>query len=382
MAYLLIPILCFVLLGGLTWVLMGPLAIAEVRKGKVDDLDLILSVLMTAEGIEPYLIMKVPRRVTSVKMTFSDSRVRLEMPLVTRHQQSHRERYLAILRDLKLNAQVSNQDSDHDTLEWEIEGTPAETSAIIKDAFVRLFEVDPGRALEFRAFAHAWDQKVIDQALQGPRSGDDELPTAATQGRQESSSDETRAGCMKLVAGVLLLPLPFMAAYLKFGYIAASAVLVAIIVCREAYLRWKGSKRGSRFAGALKTVVLLLTGTTIFVHDPFYLQLIPTAVLSILAVAEVLAVSFDLPQLSAFDPKEPGSPRPARMLLSFAIIATCVGAVAMNEYLRTNLTLDAWVWFFAFFRIELILGFLVTSIPLIYYMVQHIPRTDGDSDSP
>ena len=54
----------------------------------------------------------------------------------------------------------------------------------------------------------------------------------------------------------------------------------------------------------------------------------------------------------------------------------------MNEYLRRTLTLDAWVWFFAFFRIEFVLGFLVTSIPLLYYMVKHISETESDTDSP
>ncbi|MDH3593828.1 MAG: hypothetical protein OEM93_03170 [Rhodospirillales bacterium] len=106
MAYLIILIVCFVLVAGLSWALLTPLADEKVWKGKIDDLDLILSVLMTAEWDEPYLLMKVPRRLTSVKMTYPGSVVRLEMPLVTHRQQSRRESYLAILRDLELDAQI------------------------------------------------------------------------------------------------------------------------------------------------------------------------------------------------------------------------------------------------------------------------------------
>jgi len=50
--------------------------------------------------------MEVPRRLTSVKITYPGSVVRLEMPLVTHRQQSRRESYLAILRDLELDAQI------------------------------------------------------------------------------------------------------------------------------------------------------------------------------------------------------------------------------------------------------------------------------------
>ena len=188
---------------------------------------------------------------------------------------------------------------------------------------------------------------------------------------------------MKMLAGVLLLPIPFVMAHLAFGYLAATAVLVSVIVIREAYRRYKRSKGGSRFGTVLKVGVLLLAGATIVFNDPLYLQLIPTAALMAIAVAEFLAVSLNVPHLSPFDPANLGEDsRFGRVLYSFAIIATCVGGAAINEYLRANVTLDAWIWFFAFFRIELILGFLVSSIPFLYYMVRHIPRTDGDSESP
>ena len=140
MAFLIIPLLCFVLLGGLTWVFFLPLAGEKVWKGRIDDLDVVLSVLMTADWERTHLILKVPRRVTSMKMTVPGSAVRLEMPLVTRRQKSGRDRYLAILRDLGLDPRLSSHDGDHDVLEWELDGPPAKASASIKDACARLFE--------------------------------------------------------------------------------------------------------------------------------------------------------------------------------------------------------------------------------------------------
>lgn len=386
MAYLIIPVLCFVLLAALTWVLFGPMTLERVRTGKFEDLDVILSVLMTAEGDGLFLVMKVARRVTSMKATFPGSVVRLEMPLITHRQQNRKESYLEILRDLKLDARVSSHGGDHEILEWEVEGPPVRASAVIKEAFARLFEVDRGRALEFRVFAHISDQSVIDQGLRGTQLSEGaELPTAATRGRPVESVKETRAGCMTSLADVLLLPLPFMIAYFQFGYVAASAVLVLVIVFRWAYRRWKKAESGTRVANALRVVPPLLAGATIYFDDPFYLQLSPTTLLSVLAVAEILAVSFKLPHLSMFDPKKLDSPDytgTVRMLLAFAFIATCIGGVAMNEYLRANVALDTWVWFFAFLRIELMLGFSVTLIPVVFYMARNTPREDDESDTP
>ena len=67
--------------------------------------------------------------------------------------------------------------------------------------------------------------------------------------------------------------------------------------------------------------------------------------------------------------------------MSFAILATCAGGIATNEFLRANVTLDVWVWFFAFVRIELLLGFLTSSMPFFLYQVRQDLEKDGDSES-
>ena len=53
----------------------------------------------------------------------------------------------------------------------------------------------------------------------------------------------------------------------------------------------------------------------------------------------------------------------------------------MNEYLRATLTLDAWMWFFAFARIELILGFLASSIPFLVYQSKTAGEVDAEVDT-
>jgi len=217
MAYLIIPVVCFVLLAGLVWAFSLLPITEKTRKSRISDLDVILSVLMTAKGNEPYLLMKVPGCVTWLKATFPGSAVKLEVPLAPRLQQSRNERYLAILRDIGLDARI-------------------------------------------------------------------------------------------------------------------------------------------------------------------YLQLIPTTVLSTVAIAEVLAVSLGLSRLSLPNLRGEELTRPERLFLSFAILATFVGATVANEVLRVNVTLDTWVWFFAFVRIELLFGFLTGALPFIFYQVTRDRAEEEDWD--
>jgi intracellular septation protein A len=386
MLYLIIPVVCFVLLAWIYWVLSTPEASEMTHTGKIQDLDLILSVLMTADWGEPHLRMKVPGHLKWVKLTFRGSIVGLELQLPSEIERSRSESYAAILRGLKLEPQISSDGGGHEVLACEIEGPPATAAALVKDALVRLFEVDPTRELEFQTLAHHWDQSVIASGLREKLSdGEVELPDAATRGRRHllESSGEDRAGCVAGLAGFLILPVPFVIAHIEFGFIAASAVLAGIIVAREIYRRWKRSRLGFHLTDFLKITALTLAGATVYFNDPLYLQLVPTTVLSLVAVAELISAAFDLPQLSVCVPaKKEETPRLGGLLFSFSIIATSIGAAALNEYLRTNITLDAWIWFFAFFRVELVLGFLTTSIPLIFYMVRRDLTTERDSESP
>ena len=375
MVYLIIPVVCFVLIAGLIWALVLIPDSERTWKGRITGLDVILSVLMTAKGYEPSLLMKVPRRVTWLKATFPDSAIRLEMPLITRLQMSRKDRYLALLRGLGLDPRVSRDEGDNEILEFQIDGPPARASAIIKEAFERLFEVDPTRTLEFRATANLSDWNVVEQALYRRRPGDKvDLPVAATQARMDDAGKTTAAGCFGGLAGLFLLPIPFVVAYLQFGYVAASAVLLAIIVTRYVYWRLRRPKRGLKFRDFMKIVILGLAGATIYLGDPLPLQLIPSVVLSIVAVAEVLRVSLDLPSWLEWPGK--ALPRTGQLLLSFGVVATCLGGVALNEYLRANVSLDAWVWYFAFFRIELVFGFLAALVPFFTYSVRRLMREE------
>ena len=180
MIYLIIPILCFVLLAALFKFLVAPLLSPRNREsaweGRIKGLNVILSVLMTAEQFESYLIVKAPDGAILSNMTFPKSKLRLEIPLVTPLQKSRREHALAILRNLDLDTRKSRNDGDDDALVCELEGPPVGAATVVRKIFAELYDVEVTTLLEFRIFAHWLDQAVIDRALDENRPGDKARP--------------------------------------------------------------------------------------------------------------------------------------------------------------------------------------------------------------
>ncbi len=379
MAYLIIPILCFALIGGVAWLILKPVWERQ-RTGTITDLDAILSVLMTAEGDAASLVMKVPRRVTSMRLGIAKSRVDVELPIVTRLQRSRRARYQEMLSGLGLTADQSAAADGSESLRWRVTGSPLEASALIRSIFLELFEVDPDRRIEFHIRALTMDQGVIDEALQSvlPRDLAD-LPTAASEGRPEAAGDDARLGCLRFLAGLTLLPVPFVVAHLYFGVMAASAVLMAFVILRLAHRIWKDRRLTVDWRKSFSIVALLLPGATIASGDPVYLQVLPTTILLMVAVVELVALVGNRPPLLGEKTTIPGLTPTGRVLLSGAILVTCIAAAAVNEYLRAHISLDAWVWVFAFVRIELLLGFLLTSTPFMFHQIGKLTNQNGSA---
>jgi len=129
----------------------------------------------------------------------------------------------------------------------------------------------------------------------------------------------------------------------------------------------------------LKIIALLFAGATIWVEDVLFLQLTPTTGFLAAALSHFLAMTFNLHWPTLVEHKENEDPSVWKML-SYAVITTCVGAAVLNEYLRTVLPLDTWIWYFAFVRIELAFGLIATLIPYIIFFSWKNESTDGGKD--
>lgn len=383
MAYLIIPLLCFALLAGVSWLFIRSL-FRKFWDGTVEELDCILSELMSKETGETHasLIME-PSAGTTVVITFTGSAIRLAIPLVPSLLRRQRSHYLTVLRDLELDPRIYGHHDGNDTLEWSVEEPLAKAATVIKDVLVKLLGEEATKTLRYQVVEESSGQSVFDQGAEFSKPAEQtNVSTAAPPEQKAKSVRDAQSGCFRILAGIFLWPIPFVIAYLQYGYIAASTVLIAIFILREIMRRWRTRTTEFSIFDVLKIVVLLLAGATINFSDPFYLQLIPTVALAIVAVTQSLASAFSLSWLSLVDREKFNANNEPQMLpiLIFALVATCLGGAALNEYLRTTISLDSWIWYFAFVRIELLFGFLATTIPGLFYLMRLEFKNDDESD--
>ena len=368
MLYLLIPLLVCAFLALWASATFTTDGTEMVRTGTVSDLDPILSVLMTAAYGDPSVVIKPGLSDDRLKVTFPEGHARLEVFLDAGSEAGRRARCLAVLGDLGLSPIATGGDGEGCDLTCEVEGPVDSVARVIKEAFLRLFDVDSGHEAEFRVTAHYHDQSVITRALTTKPVGDSpNKPAAMTRGRDSESVTSGRRGCLGGLVQLLLLPVPFMWAYLQFGVAAASAMLIAILLIREVYQRYKRQDFRFRFLDLLKLLIVGLSGVTALSGDPLYLQLVPIVVLSVAAAAQLLVAVFNLRPI--FPEEDIELSKAIKWLFTFAIVVTCVCGAIFYDYLRTCCSLDSWMWFFAFARLELLLGLLTAAMPMIFYQV-------------
>lgn len=376
MIYLVIPVLCFIGLYLLArkWFPTG--TTEQIHKGRADDIDRVLRILLTTGLGDPHLAINVSRRVTWIELAIFEDRMRLTMPLVTRLQRSRRDQLLERLKAQGLEAKIVEAGDGRESLECIICGSPEEVSNQAKVVTLNLFEVtDVAKFMEFRVQAHWTDQRSIEAVLRSRRADAEGSRTASVpRGEKADSYVEARSGCSFVLATLLLVPIPFIAAFLLFGFIAATVVWIITTVGRILFQRWFFRRTKPNRDEFIRGVGLMLGIATLYTGNPWYLQSIPTVWLGLLAIPEAIALVFNKPQLSRLGRVNNSMPPQMRNGITLVSVFACALGIAGNEYIRASLSLDIWVWFFAFLPIELAFAFLVTFIPLPLFMLDEIEK--------
>ena len=380
--YLIIPIVCFLVIAFMVWALTGYVRDETLNCG-TRDLDVILSVLMTSGYDRSALKIQgagktfVLENHVFLKMTFQGSQVLLEVPIAPRGALRAKEDVISALGRIGLDVRES---ADGDGLQCDIDGPPSHAVAVITEIVDPLIE----GPFELEVHAHDLDHDVIEQAFAERRPGEP-LPIAATHGSEPPTISLSQTRWLRILADLLLLPIPFVIAQLQFGYLAATWTLIVTFVAREILGRVRG-RTGISGADGLKPVALGLAGATLVTRDPLYLQLIPTVLFPLMAIGLFYVFIIQDPPDDAdeLDPKYRKRFGHLRWILGFVGVAALLGAAAWNEYMRTHFTLDTWVWFIAFVRVEVLVGLIgsMLSAALIYiYSVSDDDPNDGPNNS-
>ena len=187
-------------------------------------------------------------------------------------------------------------------------------------------------------------------------------------GAAHSNQDlsEARKGCLSTLINGLLRPIPVIFAFYQFGLPVAVIVAIVLWAINRVLQLYKGQLWSEGHYGLL--VLPLCAGLTLFTQNALYFQLIPSGLCALIALDQLLGIAFRRPRLSSIDLQEMPFSDEEIKLVRWSILAASLLCLLISEYARLNLSLTEWLWYYGYFRIELIVLFIVSLIPAMIKM--------------
>lgn len=376
-AYVLIPIAAFLILAGLFHILSNNLLFPkgdgkEEWRGRIGDIDLVVAILATANLGARRLRLSVSRRVTYLLVDFEARAAVVSLPIVTARQKKHKDELLGLMARSGEEGGVHEDESGQSSFSVRLQGEPEQIAERLKSLFLKIFDVDENRVLEYTVQSHRADLRELwHRQSRSTGTAHEGAPIAATAGRTEKEMAGYPSGCLFAIAELLLLPIPFLLAYAWSDIFFASVVVLVMLGGRIAFEFIKQGWTLRPLANINWIVTLGGCALTVYFREPYMLQLVPTVLCGIMAIAAFLPLFKGRTVLDDRTPDAQIRNLRGRLLVTASVVVACVIGALINEYLRTNVSLDHWVWYFAYFRLELLLGFAATAAPVSAWVLSH-----------
>ncbi len=383
MAYLLIPALLFVAAAWFVrWSWRTDFDCYELFGG-LDHLRTIIPILATSGAGRPVLIITSPSRVASIKVEFQTGSAKLKIDLGKRPGKKKLRTLLDFFHSNGLEPSFVDVADGRKLNFFQISGAPEELRTFLENlSQLVLTTTREPKSYSFEIRAHHFDVRFIYARNMHPMPKED--PSEAKSPNAERSLQDlkdTRKGCLNDVVAIFLRPLPFVAAFYLYDLRIAAVVLLATIVIQTIMATWlkaNWKKRGSR-SSSLMLVTLVCLLVHIATGAKIYLQIIPTIACSLIALEATYSWLTDGEMVKGKSPEEFYSATEAHLLHGALILVLVVGVI-VNENLRSDSGLTLWVWYFAYLRIELMLGYLIAAAPaLVLQMRRHSKLRTGAS---
>ena len=172
--------------------------------------------------------------------------------------------------------------------------------------------------------------------------------------------------------------LVFVLAYQAFGLFASIAIWLVILIGRKVFELWRWRIWGGLIANFSWLLGMGLGAAALHLRDPFYLQMVPVLVAAGVAAYEALRPlaggrNRSLPVLAMETGEETEVGRGAetarmRAFRPLFMVLLFAAAALFYEYLRREVSLDTWIWVFAFVRVEFVLAAVGGLMPFGVYV--------------
>lgn len=196
---------------------------------------------------------------------------------------------------------------------------------------------------------------------------------ASTHRSEDQNIEPARRGFLLTLASLLLRPVPVIFAFYQFGFEAAVLVALAIwliLRCFEFYTGKTWSSADLRLSVLpLGAILTLCTGNFT------YFQLIPSAWCVLNGLEQCVGLILKKVHLFLGDSGETFFSEDETKLARWGILGASLIALLISEYVRHNLSLSSWVWYYGYLRLELLPIMLGSIAPA---MVKRIRRSESE----
>ena len=332
----------------------------ESYKAKVKDLWGIVKLCQTASYGFPTIELRPAKRSVMMDMDFINAdTVSMSLPLLLKKQQKAKAAYLKLFAEKNLKvAELENKLIIH------IDRNNENLGELIEQLYKEIFEATENDIVKFSVKTLKSDMRVFTRFQSSTYKFYDSYTFKAPSAKHKGKSVFRVISERILGAAYFLLYPPLIVLSYKFGGLTgmcwSALIFFSFFAVYDPFFK-KKFVLDSVIKGSILYVTLL--SVTLVTQKVIYLQSIPSVIgISSAVMAATLVLGIRQPRSEGDIIQKRERSREFVFMNSFWIFGG-IGLFLMSEWARRNLEFDAWISFFAFVRIELMLVMVVIFTP-------------------
>ena len=227
-----------------------------------------------------------------------------------------------------------------------------------------IWKVEDDRQISFEFEGHPKDLREIAYAWEGNFENKDVVsPIAWTASATEHQIESTQRGCMPFLIETFLKPIPMVFAFYWYGLWAAIVAALIVWVVHATYrLCSTWSKLKVRWHQYAWLIVPSATISSLYTGDEFYFKLLPT----LWCISCAVFYFIELLKIQRQEIERHSALGQKRWWIQLSLLGASIVAAFISEYMRGHLETEAWIWYYAYIRIELIVLLIPAGIGIAF----------------
>ena len=355
------------------------MADAQTYRTELEKVRWALSICQTTVFGRPVVTLRPNRRQVTMRLEFQcETRVLLVMPLVLKKQQADKDRLLALLREAGDEVVAYAPNGQTVYLRATLDRTDEALPETVERLYAEAFGVEAGAKTNIEVETLAVDGSLFHMLFkQSAKPKEGRLPRSNSRRHGGHTTRAIMLRRLMFAANLLLYPPMINLIHHLAGLrgVASAVFVLAVVVFGRSMAKWWTSDREHNamqvvhdHAGGLTAATL--SGIAFSTGDMTYLFYLPMAFGAHVCwhAANNYRRSMETASAGASDAGSTGR-WPTERWAALLCMSLGVLVVFLGIWARTALTPDQWVRFYAFLRLELILGIFAVALPVIVFVV-------------